>query len=556
MKRLVTGTFRRFFLLLAAGCLASPGISQNLPPLSFVFHDSAASQGYYFLSPYTNTPPFIYNHAQLILDNLGRVVFYRVFPKSNSPNATIDFKLQPEGHITYFDINRNKHMIMDSTFTVVDSIECLHGFITDQHDLRILPNHHYLLFGTENRIMNLSSYHYFGINHTTPGATNAQVMGVVIQEFDENKTLVWEWKGHDHYSFSDVDPVWLFSPSKVDWTHANAVEQDGDGNILISLRHFDEITKIDHASGNILWRFGGKQNQFTFLNDPTRFTGQHDVRRTASGNLSFFDNGQYTNPAVCRAVEYSLDENAKTSQLTWEYIYDSNMYSVACGNHYYIDNGNHLVDFGFVNSAGLPWMVVVRPDKSEVMEIHYPAGYISYRAFNYLTLPWQLHRPAVTCRRIGSQYYLEAEEGHPEYQWSTGDTTAMIPIADTGDYWVFVPYGSGYISSEHVRITDPLTPCFFAGVPPVPTIQALSVLPNPASGSMHIAFALDTGSPVSFALVDRMGRERCRRAEERFASGRHEIRMNLAGIEPGLYFLRMNTPFGTTVIKVAVKSPV
>jgi len=540
------------FILLCFSVIHS--FAQNIPPMSVVIADSAETEGYYFVSPYTNTPPYIYEHAQLILDQMGRIVFYRTFPKTANPNATIDFKLQPDGHMTYFDINRGKHMIMDSTFTVVDSIGCVNGYITDQHDFRILPGNHYLLYGSETRVMNLSSYHWFGYNHTTPGAVNAEVKGVVIQEFDQDKDLVWQWKAHDHYAFGDVDPVWLLSPSKVDWTHANSVERDADGNILLSLRHFNEITKIDHETGAILWRLGGKANQFTFTNDPLRFTGQHDARRTASGTLSLFDNGQYTSPPIARAIEYSLDENAKVATLVWEYIFDSSMYSVACGSHYTSGNGNHVVDFGFVNSAGYPWMVVVQSDQSVVMEVHYPVGYISYRAFNYMDLPWQLHRPAVTCRKIGAEYWLEAEEGHQEYRWSTGDTTAMIPIADTGNYWVFVPYGTGYISSEPIRITDPLTPCVFTGIPPGEEPgQGLSVLPNPASERFRAGFTLAVPSPVIFTLNDLTGKEVLRQELSRFPAGKHEVRLSFPVMRPGVYFLRMITHTGTETVKVVVR---
>jgi hypothetical protein len=161
--------------------------------------------------------------------------------------------MQPNGKMSYYDITKMKYYLMDSTFMVVDSIQMTHGYETDQHDLQILSDNHYLLFGVENRIMNLTNYHYFGYNHNQPGSANAIVSGVVIQEFDETKALVLEWKGHDHYLFDDVDPIWLSSPSKVDWTHANSVERDYDGNILISLRHFNEITKIDFQTGDIIW---------------------------------------------------------------------------------------------------------------------------------------------------------------------------------------------------------------------------------------------------------------------------------------------------------------
>ena len=246
------------FLLLATGFLSYAGRAQNFPPLSVVIEDSASTGGYYFMVPYTNAFFNTYDHGQLILDRFGHIMYYRIFPKVLNMTPTIDFKLQPNGWMSYFSIDREKYYFIDSTFKDVDSIGCANGFETDQHDIQILPDNHYLLFGTEIRIMDLSSFHWFGFNHDLPGSTNAQVSGVVIQEFNENKELIWEWKAHDHYQFGDVEPVYLSNPNKVDWTHANAVEKDSDGNILVSLRHFNEITKIDHSTGNIIWRLGGK----------------------------------------------------------------------------------------------------------------------------------------------------------------------------------------------------------------------------------------------------------------------------------------------------------
>lgn len=528
-----------FFLSAASWIGPLSGHAQNFPPLSVTIEDSAATQGYYFLTPFTGAFLNNYDHAQLILDHYGRIIFYRIIPKDLNHAPTIDFKIQANGWMSYYNSNRGKHFIMDSTFIVIDSIHCVNGFDTDQHDLQILPDNHYLLIGTEPRVMNLTSYHYFGINHTAPGGANANVFGVVVQEFDENKDLVWEWKGHDHYQFGDVDPIWLMNPNKVDWNHANAVERDNDGNILLSLRHFNEITKIDHETGNILWRLGGKQNQFTFPNDPNRFTGQHDIRRVSDSTISFFDNGQYTTPSMCRGLAYGLDESNKIANLVWEYIYDSSMYSGACGNHQYIENGNHLVDFGFTNGGAFPWMVVVNPDKSKILAINSPDGYISYRAFNYLTLPWQLNRPNVTCQKIGSEYYLVAEPGQTEYRWSTGDTTSSILIADTGEYWVFVPYGSGYLSSEHIIITDILNPCLFTDTPSKEAVSEINirVVPNPATDRTRVLFHLSSNSKATISLHTLLGAEIIRPIKAHYPAGQNEVTLDVSSFNRGIYFL-------------------
>ncbi len=517
------------------------GPAQNFPPLTFTILDSAATEGYYFLSPYTNYASSLYERPHLILDRFGRIVWYQIFPSGSNQTPTIDFKLQPDGRMSYFNLTKKKYELMDSTFLVVDSISMVHGFETDQHDLQILSDGHYLLFGVENRIMNLSSYHYFGYNHNQPGGADAVVAGVVIQEFDETKALIWEWKGHDHYQFDDVDPVWLSNPNKVDWTHANAVERDPDGNIMVSLRHFNEITKIDFQTGNIIWRLGGKRNQFNFVNDPVRFTGQHDIRQVSDTSVSLFDNGQYSNPQRCRAVEYALDETNKTATLAWEYIYDSSMHSVACGNHHYAQNGNHVVDFGFTNNFSLPFMVVVTPEKNPVAEVSMPNGYISYRAFNYTELPWQLHRPVVECRKTGDQYFLEAEGGHTEYRWNTGETSASLLISDTGVFWVFVPYGMGFISSEPFTITDPSNPCNITTVATGIQPEEISVhcYPDRAGSRLTVAFSLPEAAEVSASLISLPGSLFGLPLRGRFEAGEHQQILHVPSLKPGIYILRM-----------------
>ena len=53
-----------------------------------------------------------------------------------------------------------------------------------------------------------------------------------------------------------------------DFPHMNAIDVDTDGHILLSSRSTSEITKINRDTGEIIWRFGGVNNQFTFANDP------------------------------------------------------------------------------------------------------------------------------------------------------------------------------------------------------------------------------------------------------------------------------------------------
>jgi hypothetical protein len=170
-----------------------------------------------------------------------------------------------------------------------------------------------------------------------------------------------------------------------------------------------------------------------------------------------------------------------------------------------------------------------------------PDGYISYRAFNYITLPWLLHRPNVECQKIGANYYLVAEEGYTEYRWSTGAATSSIKITNTGEYWVFVPYGTGYISSEHIYITDTTNPCLYTDVPPriIRTELSLKCMPNPTTDQIRIIYGLPTNTNITISLLNLLGTEIRRPVQGYYLAGNHESIMDVSSLGRGIYILSM-----------------
>ncbi len=156
----------------------------------------------------------------------------------------------------------------------------------------------------------------------------------------------------------------------LDYTHVNAVAIDPtDNNLLTSFRHTSEIVKINRSTGQVMWRLGGKMNQFTFINEheenaPFYTVGQHDVHRLANGNLLYFDNGNLTGGSTypsprsySRAVEYALDEVNKTATLVWEYRHVPDIVANCQGSVKRMANGNTLIDWGCAAGlmASTPW---------------------------------------------------------------------------------------------------------------------------------------------------------------------------------------------------------
>lgn len=88
----------------------------------------------------------------------------------------------------------------------------------------------------------------------------------------------------------------------------------------------DEITKINRQTGEIIWRLGGKNNQFTFINNTTGFSHQHAIRRLPNENITLFDNRNFPSLQFSSAVEYELDEQNKNATLLWEYRNTSDIY--------------------------------------------------------------------------------------------------------------------------------------------------------------------------------------------------------------------------------------
>ena len=346
--------------------------SQFLPPdfpAIAVLNSIAPSPGFIFTSNFTWVSGVSNTPYLLILNNKGEPTFYRKMPA-----WCLDFKMQPMGILTYYDGSLGYFVAMDSTYNVVDTFRIGNGYSTDVHELRVLPNRHALLM----------SYDYEAVQMDTVvagGNPAAVVIGLIIQEIDENKDVVFQWRSWDHFKITDATHENLIA-SYIDYVHGNAIEIDYDGNLLISSRHMDEITKINRQTGEIMWRLGGKNNQFTFVNDPIGFFYQHAIRRLPNGNITLFDNGNFHDPRFSRAVEYRLDENNKTATLVWQYRNSPDNYGFAMGYQQRLSNNNNIIGWG----TGNPSVTEVTTDGSKVFELALPSNVFSYRAYRF---PWR-----------------------------------------------------------------------------------------------------------------------------------------------------------------------
>jgi hypothetical protein len=337
----------------------------DFPPIDVIVNDNPAD-GHVFISDFAFAPSSPYSGFLMILENDGTPVFFREMPTS-----AWDFKKQPNGFLTYYLADgRGYYFEMDNTYTVVDSFSMGNGYTADRHDFQMLPNGHSLMIAYDPQEVDMSGIVEGGDPHAT-------VIGLIVQELDSSKNVVFQWRSWDHIPITD-SAVNLTRP-RVDYVHGNAVELDFDGHILVSSRHLDEVTKIDRSTGEIIWRMGGKANQFTLAGDTQWFSHQHDIRRLPGGDITLWDNGNSNTPRRSRPVEYALDEANKVATRVWEYRDPAGRFGSAMGSAQRLPNGNTFMSWGTSN----PNATEVRPDGTKVYEMSFPSMLYTYRAFRF-----------------------------------------------------------------------------------------------------------------------------------------------------------------------------
>lgn len=272
----------------------------------------------------------------LVIDNTGRVVWYHRFPYGPG----LAFIAQANGHYvarpaTASPSSSDPWVEIDPSGNIVRTRECALGLPSRPHDLIIDRDGGHWLMCDETRTMDLLD---------VGGVAGARVTGTSIQHLDKSGTLLFKWSPFDHFEITDGEQADRKGPS-VNWTHGNAIDFDGDGNLLVSFRNLNEITKIDALTGAVIWRFGGRRNQFAFVNASTpAFLGQHSVRSAGAGQLIFLDN--VGNPHESRAEMYTLDGASKSATLARDFDSTPAVVTQIGGSVQRFPGGRTLVSFG------------------------------------------------------------------------------------------------------------------------------------------------------------------------------------------------------------------
>lgn len=181
-----------------------------------------------------------------------------------------------------------------------------------------------------------------------------------------------------------------------DWTHSNSLDVMNDGNILISMRHLNQLIAIDPVNGQLAWRLGGPRSDFVFPNPSDQFYGQHSARQLPNGNILLLDNGNFRpvgeGGQYTRALELELDFVNMAATKVWEYRHAPDIYAACCSNVHRLDNGNTVLVFGadFATNECCRGFTIVETDfagntVSEI-QVSAPGKAIQYRVYPFDTI--------------------------------------------------------------------------------------------------------------------------------------------------------------------------
>ena len=272
----------------------------------------------------------------IAIDNSGRIVWYRRFPHT----AGLAFVAQANGR--YFarptspDPADSEHWVeLNALGEVVRQLPCTGGLVSRPHDLIVQPGGSYWLMCDDVRVVDLSSQ---------GGQSNAKVTGTAIQHIGADGRPLFLWSPFDHLDITDLDPS-KRAGSTVNWTHGNALDLDSEGNIMISFRNLEEVTRINGTTGAVLSRLGGRKNQFTIsgsTNPP--FAQQHSARLSSANEIILLDN--LGNPSESRAERYTLDWASMTAKMTGSFGSSPGVVTAIGGSVQSLPAGRMLVSFG------------------------------------------------------------------------------------------------------------------------------------------------------------------------------------------------------------------
>jgi len=280
-----------------------------------------------------------------------------------------------------------RDQIYNSNYRPVAEVRGGNGYEADLHAVTLSPQGSAFITAYSIVRADLSS---------VGGERDGLLQDAIVQEIDVKTGLVmFEWHAYGHVSLADS--LWRKRAGEPwDFFHMNSISLDpwGDGDFIISSRNTWAAYEIDHHTGAILWRLGGRHPSF-HMGPGTGTAWQHDVEWQPDRTLTIFDNGAVPKAhPQSRAIREAIDWRHRSVSVVSRAYHAPPLLSGSQGNDEALANGDSFIGWG-----ERPYVTEFAPDGSVVFEAHLLEPGQSYRAFRFQWegTPW--YPPAIALKR-------------------------------------------------------------------------------------------------------------------------------------------------------------
>lgn len=541
-------------------------LPSDFPVLVFTQLGTQAPGNLFFAPIYpTGGNPSSY---MVITDGIGQILFYR-----HAHTGIFNVEVQPDGCLSFSSGSAAggdvSWLELDDTYTTVDSFSVI-GYPTDIHDFTAAQNGNVLLIGEDWRQIDLS-----GI--VPGGQPDAMVLGLLIQEQDRNHVPVFQWSSFDHFEITDACSFVDLTADYVDYVHCNSLDEDADGDLLVSCLSMCECTRIDRQTGDLVWRFGGYMSEnpdFTIVNDPLGgFSTQHDFRHSTGNRYTVFDNGRFHSTQASRGLEYELDLQEMTATLVWSYQVPG-LYASHLGSTLRLPNGGHVIGWGDVQGTSTrPDITELGPGGSPVLRVRFqPINLESYRAYKF---DWigQALRPYLVAEIIAGEtcvtltYNVFSDVEYPTYDIYTGTSPQNLSfLTSTSQKQIKVwqlPPGWNYfavtardaqgVETGYSNLDSALVTWtgISQGTAPIAPLR-LSVSPCPAGEAATICISSPEETAFRIRVFDGAGRMVMPQGILNCLPGDNELALPVGGLPAGIYLVEAKSCSDRAVARLVV----
>ena len=429
----------------------------NPPAITITRSASRTEPGTIFLAPFqisaaSGTQPAVpaseSTSGPLVVDDTGEPIWF--LPLGSS--TAMDFRVQTfRGRpvLTWYEGTvlgpyGGEFVIYDPTYHRIARVTAGRGRHGDLHE--------FLLTAKGTALVTI--YYEIPADLTSiAGPADGRLVTGIVQELDvASGDVLFEWRSREHVPLDESYMTAVTPAGNVDYFHLNSIAVDRDGDLLVSARHTSTVYKITRRTGEILWRLGGKNSDFTF-GPGASFSFQHDARRQSDGTITLFDNaGALPGPGVAsRVVRLALDLKKKRATLVREYKPSDARAGWAMGNAQQLPDGGLFVGWGTDGSFS-----EFGPAGRLRFDARFADGSVTYRAFRWPWVARPTGRPALAAvhNDDGTTTAYVSWNGATEVaRWrvETGERPdALRPVATkprTGfETAITVPAPSGYLS--------------------------------------------------------------------------------------------------------------